>query len=148
MASTLRTLRSSSIIEMRLFLRVRTCGFSLVELLVVIAIIVVLLAVALPNLISTHSSAAETVVRREIQTIYQAQIQYLSQFGKYASALAELGRAAGPSAANLIPASLASGEKNGLSTRIGARSPRRQTILKSASKIVRQDQWPVPHNEC
>ena len=47
----------------------------------------------------------------------QAQIQYLSQFGKFASTLIELGPpasgAAGPTAANIIPASLASGEKDG-----------------------------------
>jgi prepilin-type N-terminal cleavage/methylation domain-containing protein len=92
-------------------------GFSLVELLIVVAIIVILLAVAVPNLMTARSNAAETVVIREIQTIHQAQIQYLSQFGKYASTLVELGppanRAPGPTAANLIPASLASGDKDG-----------------------------------
>jgi type IV pilus assembly protein PilA len=72
---------------------------------------------AIPNLLQTRVGAAETVVIREIQTIHQAQIQYQSQFGKYASTLVELGPpaggAAGPAAANLIPASLASGEKDG-----------------------------------
>ena len=95
----------------------KTRGFSLIELLVVIAIMLVILAVAIPNLTNARSSAAETVVIREIQTIHQAQIQNLSQFGKYASTLAELGPppngTAGPAAANLIPAALASGEKNG-----------------------------------
>jgi len=88
-----------------------------VELLIVVAIITILLAVALPHILMTRSNAAETVVIREIQTIQQAQIQYWSQFGKYASTLVELGPpasgAAGPAAANLIPASLASGEKDG-----------------------------------
>jgi len=92
-------------------------GFSLVELLIVVAIIVILLAVAVPNLLTARSNAAETVVIREIQTIHQAQIQYLSQFGKYASTLVELGPpangAAGPAAANLIPRRLASGDKDG-----------------------------------
>jgi hypothetical protein len=54
---------------------------------------------------------------REVQTLGQAQTQYQSQFGKFAASLAELGppagAAAGPQAANLIPASLASGEKDG-----------------------------------
>ena len=95
----------------------RVRGFSLVELLIVVAIVVILLAVAIPNMMTARANAAETVVIREIQTIHQAQIQYQSQFGKFASTLVELGPpasgAAGPTAANIIPASLASGEKDG-----------------------------------
>ena len=89
----------------------------MMELLVVLAIIALILAIAVPNYISTHSTAIETVVLREVQTIHQAQVQYLSEFGEYASALSQLGPpengVAGPQAAKLIPASLASGEKNG-----------------------------------
>lgn len=54
---------------------------------------------------------------REVQTAYQAELQYLSQFGDYAATLAALGPPsagdAGPHAAKLIAASLASGERNG-----------------------------------
>src|SRR6266478_1900642 len=96
---------------------IKVRGFSLVELLIVVAIVVIILAVAVPNMMTARANAAETVVIREIQTIQQAQIQYLSQFGKFASTLVELGPpasgAAGPTAANIIPASLASGEKDG-----------------------------------
>jgi type IV pilus assembly protein PilA len=58
------------------------------------------------------------MVVREMQTIATAQTQYQSQFGRYATNLAELGppvngAAEGPAAAKLIPANLASGEKNG-----------------------------------
>ena len=116
-ASTRGTDPASYIVEMRLRQRIKMRGFSLVELLIVIAIITILLAVAIPHLMSTRSGASETVVIREIQTIHQAQIQYSSQFGKFASSLVELGPpatgSAGPSAANLIPASLASGDKDG-----------------------------------
>jgi type IV pilus assembly protein PilA len=70
-----------------------------------------------PRMISARNNAAEVVVIREIQTIHQAQTQYVSQFGDYAATLAELGPpangAVGPRAAYLIPASLASGEKDG-----------------------------------
>ena len=97
--------------------RVRSRGFSLIELLIVIAIILIILAIAVPKLGSARMNATETVVIREIQTIHQGQTQYLSQFGKYATTLAELGPPAsggpGPQAADLIPASLASGEKDG-----------------------------------
>ena len=57
------------------------------------------------------------VVIREIQTIHQAETQYQSQFGKYAATLNELGPPTsggpGPQAADLIPDSLAAGEKDG-----------------------------------
>lgn len=92
-------------------------GFSLVELLVVIAIILVILAVALPRIKEARLNAVETMVVRELQTIGQSQIQYQSQFGQYAPTLAALGPptsgTVGPQAASLIPASLASGEKDG-----------------------------------
>ncbi len=50
----------------------------------------------------------ETLAIREIQTIHQAETQYMSQFGKYAT-LTELG----PEGADLLPASLAAGGKEG-----------------------------------
>jgi type IV pilus assembly protein PilA len=97
--------------------RRRQGGFSLIELLIVIAIILIILAIAVPKLGSARQNATETVVIREIKTIHEGQTQYMSQFGKYATTLAELGPPAsggpGPQAADLIPASLASGEKDG-----------------------------------
>jgi type IV pilus assembly protein PilA len=101
--------------------QVRKCrrarGFSLIELLIVIAIILIILAIAVPRLSVAQMSAHEMAVAREIQTINTAQAQYMSQFGRYAISLAELGPPTsggpGPQAADLIPASLASGEKDG-----------------------------------
>jgi type IV pilus assembly protein PilA len=92
-------------------------GFSLIELLIVISIILVILAVAVPKLNTAKENANEMVVIREIQTIHQAETQYQSQFGKYAATLNELGPPTsggpGPQAADLIPSSLAAGEKDG-----------------------------------
>jgi len=92
-------------------------GFSLLELLIVIAIILVILAVALPGALNAKLNASETVVMREMQTLYQAQALYNSQFGRFASTLRELGPPdagdPGPQAAKIIPRSLASGEKDG-----------------------------------
>ena len=98
-------------------MRFRKSGFSLVELLIVLAVIAILLAMALPTLISAYHNASKTVVIREVQTIHQVQMQYLSQYGEYPESLAQLGPpangVAGRHAAKLIPRSLASGEKNG-----------------------------------
>ncbi|HLJ51628.1 MAG TPA: type II secretion system protein [Bryobacteraceae bacterium] len=85
----------------------RRRGFSLVELLIVMAIILVILAVAIPRAMAAILNAKETAVLREVQTIHQAQIQYSSQFGRFASSLDELQKA------NIITGKLASGEKDG-----------------------------------
>ena len=103
--------------KLRLHNRGSRSGFSLIELLIVIAIILIILAIAVPKLGSARMNATETVVIREVQTIHQAQTQYMSQFGQYATTLAQLGPPAsggpGPQAADLIPASLAGGDKDG-----------------------------------
>jgi type IV pilus assembly protein PilA len=61
--------------------------------------------------------AGEVAVIQAIRTLHSAQMQYRSQFGKYAMTLAQLGPPAsgGPSAtaADLIPTSLANGDKDG-----------------------------------
>ena len=91
--------------------RRRARGFSLIELLIVIAIILIILAIAVPKLGSARMNANEMAVLRELQTINTMQTQYMSQFGRFATTLAELGPPTsggpGPTAADLIPASLA-----------------------------------------
>src|SRR5258708_23205 len=66
-------------------------GFSMIELLVVMAIIAIILAVSIPIMSRARLNAAETMVVREMHTIAQCQTQYLSQFGKYAATLSQLG---------------------------------------------------------
>lgn len=102
---------------LQLHRRRRVSGFSLIELLIVIAIILIILAIAVPKLGNARMNASEMAVIREMQTINTMQTQYMSQFGSFATTLAELGPpasgAAGPQAADLIPASLSSGDKDG-----------------------------------
>jgi prepilin-type N-terminal cleavage/methylation domain-containing protein len=95
----------------------RRRGFSLIELLIVIAIILVIAGIAIPKANQLLMSANETAAVNEIGTLHKAELQYYSQFNRYATSLAELGPPAsgaeGPAAANLIPQSLASGKKSG-----------------------------------
>jgi type IV pilus assembly protein PilA len=92
-------------------------GFSLIELLIVIAIILIILTIAVPKMGVAQMNAREMAVVREIQTVNTAQAQYMSQFGKFAASMAELGPPAsggpGAAAADLIPGSLSSGDKDG-----------------------------------
>ncbi|MBV9265945.1 MAG: prepilin-type N-terminal cleavage/methylation domain-containing protein, partial [Acidobacteriaceae bacterium] len=97
--------------------RARQQGFSLIELLIVIAIILIILAIAVPKMSQSRMHAQEMAAIAEVQTVNKAELQYYSQFGQYATTLAQLGPPAGgaqgPQAADLIPGSLASGSASG-----------------------------------
>jgi type IV pilus assembly protein PilA len=96
--------------------RHRVHGFSLL----VGAITFVIFWMSVPRSCGDQMAAREIAVLREVLRINTAQAQYRSRFGKFASTLAQLGPPSigvagppGPAAADLIPASLASGEKDG-----------------------------------
>jgi prepilin-type N-terminal cleavage/methylation domain-containing protein len=99
--------------------RHRQRGFSLIELLIVIAIILIILAIALPQMNKSRMNAQEMAAIAQIRTIHQAETQYYSQFGNYATSLTQLGppasqgAAEGPDASGLIPGSLATGSNSG-----------------------------------
>src|ERR1051326_7845475 len=94
-------------------------GFSLIELLIVVAIILIIAAIAIPDLLRARISANESAAAGAVRTITTAEIQYESAYPTvgYAGNLAALGPpAAGcttPSSATgcLIASSLASGTK-------------------------------------
>src|ERR1035438_10904457 len=61
------------------------------------------------NVYRSRMYAHETAALKALQTLNTAQVQYNSQFGRYARSLTELG----PSASGLIPPDLAAGERQG-----------------------------------
>ena len=95
----------------------RRRGFSLIELLIVVAIILIIITIALPKLSRARMYSQETAAIAAIRTLHTAQVQYNSQFGRFATSLAELGPPASGSAnassADLIGNDLAQGTKSG-----------------------------------
>jgi type IV pilus assembly protein PilA len=92
-------------------------GFSLIELLIVIAIILLIITIAVPRFATVTKHAREVAALQAVKTIHQAQVQFYSEYGRYATSLTELGPPASghssASAADLIDNDLASGEKQG-----------------------------------
>ena len=72
-------------------------GFSLIELLIVVAIILIIAAIAIPNLLRARIAANESSSVSSIRTMNTAQVTYQSTFPTvgYASAIASLGPSAG-----------------------------------------------------
>jgi prepilin-type N-terminal cleavage/methylation domain-containing protein len=68
-------------------------GFSLIELLIVVAIILIIAAIAIPNLLRSRIAANEASAVRSLRAVDTAQVTYASTFPAigYATALATLG---------------------------------------------------------
>src|SRR3954470_17822503 len=97
--------------------RQRRRGFSLIELLIVIAIILIIITIAVPKFNQTQMYMRETAAVKAIQTIHQMEVQYQSQYGRFANSLAELGPPQGgnpgPAPADLTGRDRSEGEKTG-----------------------------------
>jgi len=83
----------------------------------VVSIILILITIAVPKFTNAQKYTRETAAIQAIKAIHTAEVQYQSQFGRYAASLTELGPpasgAANTSAADLIGNDLANGEKQG-----------------------------------
>ena len=92
----------------------RAKGFSLIELLIVVAIILVIAAIAIPNVLHSRMAANESSAAASLRTIASAEITYFNAYPTigYAATLPDLGGPApctpGPGSACLLDSSLSS----------------------------------------
>jgi len=71
-------------------------GFSLIELLIVVAIILIIAAIAIPNLLRARIAANESSAASIVRTLNTAEVSYVTAYPAtgYAAALTNLGGAA------------------------------------------------------
>ena len=115
-------------------------GFSLIELLIVVAIILIIAAIAIPNLLRSRIAANEASSVGSLRTLNTSEITYnttypnvgftctLSALGPPAS-----GASASSSAAGLVDSNLSSGNKSGYTFTAGT--------CNTASSIAVDYQW-------
>jgi type IV pilus assembly protein PilA len=91
-------------------------GFSLIELLIVVAIILIIAAIAIPNLLRSRIAANQASAVGSLRTLNTAEITYSSTFNVgFSATMSDLGPGANPTstAAGLIDSVLALGSKSG-----------------------------------
>lgn len=92
-------------------------GFSLIELLIVVAIILIIAAIAIPNMVKSRLAANEASATSSVRSITTAEIAYASTYGVGYGALPNLGGALPcmPSAATacILDPILSGGTKSG-----------------------------------
>jgi type IV pilus assembly protein PilA len=98
-------------------------GFSLIELLIVVAIILIIAAIAIPNLMASRMAANESSAAQQSRNITTSEVVYSTQYNiGFSATLVNLGDAGGCGAgavsstnACLIDSVLAAGSKSGYS---------------------------------
>ena len=94
-------------------------GFSLIELLIVVAIILIIAAIAIPNLLRARMASNESSAVASIRTINSSMVAYNSAYPTvgFATALINLGGVApctpSPTTACLVDSVLSAGTKSG-----------------------------------
>jgi prepilin-type N-terminal cleavage/methylation domain-containing protein len=92
-------------------------GFSLIELLIVVAIILIIAAIAIPNLLRSKMASNEAAAVAALRTINTSSVAYSTTYGAYPGTLGSLGPMTGTAptsaTADLIDSVLALGIKSG-----------------------------------
>jgi type IV pilus assembly protein PilA len=99
-------------------MKTRQNGFSIIELVIVVAIILVIAAIAVPNLLRSRVAANESAAVGAVNTINKAEASYASEYPDcgFAENLAVLGKSSSSpsrSSAGLIDSLLSRGSKAG-----------------------------------
>ena len=104
--------------EERIQMRNKQKGFSLIELLIVVAIILIIAAIAIPNLLRSKMAANQASAVGSLRTLNTACIAYSTNYNQFPAALTNLGPmvsngTASSTSADLIDSVLAAGTKSG-----------------------------------
>src|SRR5580765_1313767 len=96
----------------------RAQGFSLIELLIVVTIILIIAAIAIPNLMRSKMQANEAAAVETLKTLGTSTVMYSTTYGGFPRALSDMGPSGGgtnatSSGADLIDSVLAAGVKSG-----------------------------------
>jgi len=96
----------------------RQKGFSLIELLIVVTIILIISAIAIPNLMKSKMSANETAAVGALKALTESAVMYSNSYGGFPQAMSNRvpsggGPVASSAAADLIDSGLATGVKSG-----------------------------------
>jgi type IV pilus assembly protein PilA len=96
-------------------MRSKQKGFSLIELLIVVAIILIIAAIAIPNLLRSKIAANQASAVASLRTLNTSAVLFNTNYQQYPSALKDMatGATVTSTSADLIDSVLATGTKSG-----------------------------------